>query len=79
MATIQIKVIESGYSETLEEQVNEFLDALKYDPIKITFGNSFSWEYDDSFTLYTPTYTAIIEYRAVPDNVDAVAAYNETH
>lgn len=74
----KIKVLERENAEALESAVNEFLDALEFDPVKITYGNSFSWEFDDGLVLYTPTYTAVIEYLAAPGNIKAVKDYDDT-
>lgn len=73
--TIKIKVLESGYPEILEERVNDFLNVLEYEPLRITFSNSFETVSDDNRVEYYPRYTAIIEYYAAPKNVEAVAAY----
>ena len=75
---IKIKILERGYSETLEEAVNEFLDVLEYEPVKITYGNSFETVSDDCRVEYYPRYTAVIEYLATPGNIEAVAAYDDT-
>lgn len=79
--TIRIKAFESEYSESLETIVNDFLEILETEPIKMTFGNSFHMAFDGDYEgdySYYPTYTAIIEYIATPGNIEAVAAYDDT-
>lgn len=75
----QIKIIERRYQDVMERTVNAFIDCLEIEPINITFGNSFSWEWEDGLVLYTPKYTAVIEYIATPGNIDAVKLFNDMY
>lgn len=77
----RIKVLKSGYTDTFERLVNAFLDTLKYDPVKMTFSNSFRVECDDYDDIvgYQPVYIAVIEYVSNPENDKAVKEFDEMY
>ena len=68
---IRVRILESESPMELEETVNDYCETLEeneYELVKMTFGNSFNMDFDEGAYFYTPTYTAVIEYKACTDN-----------